>query len=73
MHMIKCLCYVFDRYEGTGRSLSLKLVQQLRQQAATFSNTSVENDSKTGNMSGRKIFHIFSLVNRLHADTKINC
>lgn len=45
-------------YEGTGRSLSLKLVQQLRQQAATFSNTSVENDSKTGNMSGRALYEV---------------
>ena len=27
---------LFCRYEGTGRSLSLKLVQQLRQQSSTF-------------------------------------
>lgn len=30
-------------YEGTGRSLSLKLIQQLRQQNATFSATSSKN------------------------------
>lgn len=43
-------------YEGTGRSLSLKLVQQLRQQSATISNSSAD---KTGNsMSGRVLKEI---------------
>lgn len=31
------LCFfVVQRYEGTGRSLSLKLIQQLRQQCTTY-------------------------------------
>ena len=33
LHYIECHCY---SYEGTGRSLSLKLLSQLRQQSATF-------------------------------------
>lgn len=30
----QALCVLLPRYEGTGRSLSLKLIQQLRQQSA---------------------------------------
>nr|KAG5689469.1 hypothetical protein BaRGS_021016 [Batillaria attramentaria] len=37
-------------YEGTGRSLSLKLIQQLRQQSATFGSMSTEV-KKAANMS----------------------
>ena len=44
------------RYEGTGRSLSLKLVQQLRQQSATFGGSSevqkaINMTSKTDSVS----------------------
>lgn len=36
--------FTFLRYEGTGRSLSLKLIQQLRQQSAeSQQNTTAEN------------------------------
>lgn len=36
--------FKFLRYEGTGRSLSLKLIQQLRQQSAeSQQNTTAEN------------------------------
>ena len=46
----------FYRYEGTGRSLSLKLVQQLRQQSSTFGTSSevkktVDMTSKAENTS----------------------
>lgn len=38
--------FKFSRYEGTGRSLSLKLIQQLRQQSAeSQQNTTAENRS----------------------------
>ncbi|OWF43305.1 N-acetyltransferase 10 [Mizuhopecten yessoensis] len=39
-------------YEGTGRSLSLKLVQQLRQQSATYGGTSKELQ-RTANMTSK--------------------
>ncbi|XP_060086378.1 RNA cytidine acetyltransferase-like [Ylistrum balloti] len=39
-------------YEGTGRSLSLKLVQQLRQQSATYGGTSKELQ-KAANMTSK--------------------
>ena len=47
---------LFYRYEGTGRSLSLKLVQQLRQQSATFGASSevkktVDMTTKTDNIT----------------------
>ena len=47
---------LFCRYEGTGRSLSLKLVQQLRQQSSTFGASSevkktVDMITKTDNTS----------------------
>lgn len=32
--LLQALCALVSRYEGTGRSLSLKLIQQLRQQSA---------------------------------------
>lgn len=40
----QCVFLPFCRYEGTGRSLSLKLIQQLRQQSAdSQQSTSAEN------------------------------
>ena len=33
-HIIAMCCY--DRYEGTGRSLSLKLIEQLRRQSSVL-------------------------------------
>ncbi|XP_029633434.1 RNA cytidine acetyltransferase [Octopus sinensis] len=49
-------------YEGTGRSLSLKLIQQLRQQAATFSGTEVKKvtavESTTNSLSGRVLYEV---------------
>lgn len=39
-------------YEGTGRSLSLKLIQQLRQQSATFGTITAEV-KKAANMSAK--------------------
>ena len=35
-------CIYLCRYEGTGRSLSLKLIQQLRAQCATMGNNTKE-------------------------------
>ena len=43
-------CWCVYRYEGTGRSLSLKLIQQLRAQCATMGNNSTEA-VKAANMS----------------------
>ena len=34
--------YMYFSYEGTGRSLSLKLIQQLRQQSSTYGGASAE-------------------------------
>lgn len=41
MILLELMCYM-DSYEGTGRSLSLKLVQQLRQQSSTYGGSSSE-------------------------------
>ncbi|ESO97610.1 hypothetical protein LOTGIDRAFT_103703 [Lottia gigantea] len=43
-------------YEGTGRSLSLKLVQQLRQQSATYGGSNKEIQ-KAANMASGRILH----------------
>ena len=57
------MCY---RYEGTGRSLSLKLIHQLRQQSATYGSSSefkkaISMATKTGDQtmasSGGRILH----------------
>ncbi|RWS12857.1 N-acetyltransferase-like protein [Dinothrombium tinctorium] len=44
-------------YEGTGRSLSLKLIQQLRQQSATFKSTGKESSDDSLN----RVLHEVSL------------
>ena len=52
-------------YEGTGRSLSLKLIQQLRQQSSTFGGTSAELKKtvsmapKSDSVSSSSGMHIF--------------
>lgn len=55
-HKKDIIKFKYCRYEGTGRSLSLKLVQQLRQQSATFGGSSevqktINMTSKTDSMS----------------------
>ena len=47
---ISCI-FSLLRYEGTGRSLSLKLIQQLRQQSATFGGMPVEAKKATDSTS----------------------
>uniref|UniRef100_T1IXW1 RNA cytidine acetyltransferase n=1 Tax=Strigamia maritima TaxID=126957 RepID=T1IXW1_STRMM len=51
-------------YEGTGRSLSLKLIEQLRQQVAISSNTNVATKSKSAqnaNASAGRLLHELQL------------
>lgn len=48
------------RYEGTGRSLSLKLFQQLREQSAPLGSTSSQSANKASNAAplGRNLHEI---------------
>ena len=46
------LIFAYFSYEGTGRSLSLKLIQQLRQQSSTYGGGSAEL-KKTVNMTSK--------------------
>lgn len=46
LYLFMGTCMFYLRYEGTGRSLSLKLIQQLRQQNATFG---TNGKTKSGN------------------------
>ena len=48
------------RYEGTGRSLSLKLIQQLREQSAPLGSASSQSANKTGSSTplGRTLHEI---------------
>ncbi|XP_046583155.1 RNA cytidine acetyltransferase-like [Haliotis rubra] len=62
-------------YEGTGRSLSLKLVQQLRQQAATFGNSTevqkikaVEKSRLRQSATGRALHEISLTESIRYAD-----
>lgn len=45
--------FIIFSYEGTGRSLSLKLIQQLRQQNATF-RSAVKTDTRVLAAGGSK-------------------
>eukprot|EP00899_Mesostigma_viride_P009960 jgi/Mesvir1/18966/Mv18933-RA.1 len=47
------LCSTVNGYEGTGRSLSLKLIQQLREQGAKLSKTGAKGKEAEGGMSAR--------------------
>ena len=48
-------------YEGTGRSLSLKLIQQLRQQSASFSGSNNVEIKKQVQSAGGKVLHELQL------------
>lgn len=48
-------------YEGTGRSLSLKLIQQLRQQSSSFSGNNVEIKKQVQQSAGGKSLHELQL------------
>ncbi|CAF0885538.1 unnamed protein product [Brachionus calyciflorus] len=48
-------------YEGTGRSLSLKLIQQLRQQSSSFSGNNVEIKKQVQLSASGKILHELQL------------
>lgn len=58
----KCVFFLFYSYEGTGRSLSLKLIQQLREQSAKLSSTSSLSQSAGKGVSsaplGRSLYEI---------------
>ena len=47
MYVLICLMYV-SRYEGTGRSLSLKLISQLRQQSSTMGILTAAEEKNAG-------------------------
>eukprot|EP00898_Chlorokybus_atmophyticus_P002421 jgi/Chlat1/317/Chrsp1S03186 len=46
------MCSTINGYEGTGRSLSLKLIQQLREQSTKFLSTSEKEQHQAGGVSG---------------------
>jgi N-acetyltransferase 10 len=48
-------------YEGTGRSLSLKLIQQLRQQSISFSGNNVEIRKQVQQATSGKVLHELQL------------
>lgn len=56
------LASTINGYEGTGRSLSLKLLQQLRIQAVPVgANTNLANKKDSGAATGRTLHEVITL------------
>lgn len=61
------LASTINGYEGTGRSLSLKLLQQLRVQAVPVgANTNAANKKESSAATGRTLHEVIILVNALN-------
>lgn len=63
---------ILSRYEGTGRSLSLKLLQQLREQAAPLAASAAASATiQTSSMSSMELHHMLK-IEFLNAECSTN-